>query len=143
MITGIGIDLVKIERFASWIDFPDEKLRKVFNEGELLELQAYRDENGAKAEAQFVASRYAAKEAFYKALSATLVHLNHTAHTMTFLQVCKHVSIIKGRLDVPTCVVDWHHYENFIYAKLPLMHVHLSLSHEVDYATASVMIEKV
>lgn len=141
-VTGIGIDIAQINRFEQWLEHDDQQLKKLFNDGELLELRAAADEEGLHAAHRFIASRFAAKEAFYKAFSATLVELNHVAHPFSFFQACKHVSIVKGRLGVPACVVDWHHFENLIHAQLPHLHAMLSISHEKEYAVAQVVIQK-
>ena len=63
MIAGIGIDIVSISRFERLIErYGDRFLEKVFTGAE-------RDEGDRKASrASFFAVRFAAREAFYKAL---------------------------------------------------------------------------
>lgn len=68
MIFGIGCDIAKVSRFEKWVRNP-EMLRRFFNECELLKIA---DESEAEKKMQFLcehyASRFAAKEAFSKAL---------------------------------------------------------------------------
>ena len=63
MIAGVGIDIVSISRIERLIDrYGDRFLGKVFTERE-------RDEGSRRAvQAPFFAARFAAREAFYKAL---------------------------------------------------------------------------
>lgn len=66
MILGIGIDLVDIDRIRRLLDAQGERaLAKLFTPGEVAYAQA-------RAEpARHLASRFAAKEAAYKALAGT------------------------------------------------------------------------
>ena len=61
MIAGIGTDIAEVKRFEKWVQNP-EMLERFFNEKEM---------SSAKSEAarcQHYAVRFAAKEAFSKAL---------------------------------------------------------------------------
>lgn len=63
MIIGIGIDLVEVSRIRELVERRgDPALRKLFTEGELARCRA----GGRPAES--FAARFAAKEAFFKAL---------------------------------------------------------------------------
>ena len=66
MIVGIGVDIVKVARFQKWIDNP-KLTSRFFHEKELTVLN--RPKNSAL---QSLAVRFAAKEAFGKALGSGL-----------------------------------------------------------------------
>ena len=63
MIKGVGIDAVEIERFAEWKNKTHDQLLKVFSEPEI----EYCLSNETLSAERF-AVRFAAREAFYKAL---------------------------------------------------------------------------
>ena len=63
MIVGLGIDSVSISRIAGLIDrYGHRFLEKIFTEDEIAEGLGRRDS------AQYFAARFAAREAFFKAL---------------------------------------------------------------------------
>ena len=63
MIVGVGIDAVSIDRFARLIDMYGRRfLEKIFTEDEIAEGLGRGDS------AQYFAARFAAREAFFKAL---------------------------------------------------------------------------
>ena len=64
MILGIGIDSVEIKRFEPWTSYSKNRLARIFSEHEI----TYSLSNPKKA-AERLAARFAAKEAFFKALS--------------------------------------------------------------------------
>jgi len=135
MIQGIGIDCVEVVRFKEWSTYQSEKLLKVFSKAELVELTR----DGGIPE-QFFASRFAAKEAFYKALSAALVFTGLTHKEFSFQFARSHVEIVKETWGVPVLKVDWSAFEATLGRKLPSFKTHVSLSHERSVATAMVVI---
>ena len=137
MILGIGIDLVSIERFRRWTTYSPAQLARVFSDTELRDCT---DAAGVLDPAK-LATRFAAKEAFFKALSAALVSLNKTDKTFSLLWLCRHVQVTLGTWGVPMLVVDWAAIEQQIGSPLPKIAVHLSLSHEKEYAQAVVFID--
>ncbi len=148
IILGTGIDIVQNGRLESWVE-SEQHLAKVFT---TQELELYHDEFSVtqpldqtlerQKKAAYVAARYAAKEAFYKALSAVLLELRMTRYTFSFLFCCQGIEVIKHEWGVPRMVVDWAFFEAKIDRKLPDLQVHTSLSHERDYAVASVVISQ-
>ena len=135
MILGIGTDIVKVSRFNSWKNLDRDKLLHIFSKSEL-DL-CYKNE---KLDFQSLASRFAAKEAFYKALSASLVKLNLNKKTFLFLFSCKNIEVLKYEWGVPILKVDWPAFEKKIGVKIPEFNINISISHEKDYAIAFVII---
>jgi phosphopantetheine--protein transferase-like protein len=137
MILGIGADIVQTQRFNSWLEYSKEHLLRVFSQSELDHIFSGTQELAV----QRMASHFAAKEAFYKALSATLIKLKKIEKTVEFLSTCMAVSIASGQWEVPTVIVDWCFFEEKLATKLPALDINLSISHEKDYAVAYVIIQ--
>lgn len=70
MIFGVGLDLAKCSRFEKWIQSPG-MLERFFNPKELWSARAGASGNPS-AQSQHYAARFAAKEAFSKALGSGL-----------------------------------------------------------------------
>lgn len=137
MILGIGTDIVKVNRFNSWLTLGKDKFLHVFSKTELE--QCYKNE---KLNLQSLASRFAAKEAFYKALSASLIKLNLNQKEFLFLFCCRNVEVSKSTWGVPLFNVNWAAFEKKIDSKIPKLNIDLSISHEKDFALAFVVISK-
>jgi phosphopantetheine--protein transferase-like protein len=138
MILGIGTDIAQIDRFADWEKKPEKHLLKIFSEQELVDCK-----NRTGYCLEKLASRFATKEAFFKALSATLIRLNLTNNEFSFLFSCEHISIVKGRWGVPQLEVSWPAFEKKVGQKFSdYLDVHLSLSHEKSHTLAFVVISK-
>lgn len=147
MILGVGTDIVQVDRFNSWKKYSKDQLARVFSEQELkfgILRDAAAQPSGrtgiVEYNLEFLASRFAAKEAFYKALSQTLVNLKLTKNTFPFLFVCKYVEVIKPVWGVPELKVDWKVFEEKIGNKLPKLSTLISLSHEKSHVVAFVVI---
>ena len=137
MILGIGVDLVEVARFRSWAHAPQQRLRRVFSAQELNDCRlADQTYDPTK-----LASRFAAKEAVFKALSATLINLKKTQQTFSLLTLCRLVDVTAPVWGVPVLIVDWKALEAIIHQPIPSLTVHLSLSHEQACAVAYVVIE--
>ena len=138
MIVGIGTDIIAVKRFAPWETYTLERLQKIYSEQELA---ACKKKN--VFDVQKLATRFAAKEAFFKALSATLVTLGFTQQQFSFMFTCTYVEVLAGEWGVPVLHVDWQAFERKCGVCLPLLQVSVSLSHEREYAGAFVIIEKI
>jgi len=115
MILGIGIDMIEVERVQKAIERNARFVEKVFTPGEL----AYSE--GKKNKFQHLAARFAAKEAFIKAMGRGV--------PWTSVEV---VNLPSGK---PTLVVrDAEKFE--------LTQTHVSLTHLATYAVAVVVLEK-
>ncbi len=124
MIYGIGTDIVKVDRFNKWIE--NEKLcDRFFNEKEL----SLNKDSVVKCE--HYASRFAAKEAFSKALGTGLKGFN-----------LKEVFVTKDENGKPLLNFAGD-AKKLLQEKCGNCNVHLSLSHEKEFAVAFVVIEQI
>lgn len=117
MITGIGIDIVELERIQQIIErqkrFPDRILTSV--EKEKFKIL------GDKRKAEYLAGRFAAKEAFSKAFGTGI------GKELSFL-------------DIEICTDE----KGKPFIQKPFKEgVHLSISHSTNYAVAQVILEKI
>ncbi len=123
MIAGIGTDITEVKRFEKWVKNP-EMLERFFNEKEISLAKS------DSAKCQHYAVRFAAKEAFSKALGTGITGFN-----------LKEVYITNNSEGAPLLNIEG--------AALSLMKERIgeckafvSLSHEKDYAVAFVVLEK-
>jgi holo-[acyl-carrier protein] synthase len=123
MIVGIGIDLVSISRIAEKIK-SQAFTEKIFSQGEIVYCNA-----SAKKE-QHYAARFAAKEAFLKAIGKGL-------QASFYL---KDIELAKEESEKPIISLNGEFEQMRI--KEGWQSVHVSLSHEGDNAIAIVIIEK-
>ena len=139
MISSIGVDIVRVDRFEAWINYSEERLLKVFN---MHEIEDFMHEGDFQYKKQFLAGRFAAKEAFYKALCSLLSKLNFDLETFTFDKVRKHVFVIKNSYEIPELSVDWLSIDEVLGASVPKVDLSISISHEKDFAISTVLIIK-
>lgn len=123
MIAGIGTDIAEVKRFEKWVENP-QMLERFFNEKEMSLAKSL------SAKCQHYAVRFAAKEAFSKALGTGITGFN-----------LKEVYITNNSQGAPLLNIEG--------AALALMEerlgkckVFVSLSHEKEYALAFVVLEK-
>lgn len=122
MILGIGTDITEVKRFKKWLDNP-QMIERFFNQNEL-------QQNGCESsKCQHYAARFAAKEAFSKALGTGLCGFE-----------LKDVYIQKNDEGKPFLKVQ-NSAEKILKEKFGECRIHVSLSHEKEYATAFVIIE--
>jgi holo-[acyl-carrier protein] synthase len=121
-LLGIGVDVVRVARFEKWLEKP--ALLERFFHTEELETALSR---GAGT-TQSLAARFAAKEAFGKALGTGLAGLS-----------LKDVYVKNNKRGKPELALLGAAKSAF--EALGAQRAHLSLSHEKDYAVAVVAIE--
>ncbi len=129
MILGIGIDLVSIERIQHLKNqFEKKFLHKVFTENEI----AQSEEKSSSA--IFLAKRFAAKEAFAKALGLGI------GRGINFCDI----EVENDELGKPKIKI-LNDKEGFIktHFSCDKFAIHLSLSDEKSFANAIVLIEKI
>lgn len=93
---GLGIDAVEIERFKAWTTFSHAKLSRVFTREELGYCFAVPTKT-----AERLAVRFAAKEAFYKAVFPLL------EHPLPLLYIFKHCEVVKEQHGMPVFQANW------------------------------------
>ena len=125
MIVSIGIDIVEVYRIRSTIARTPRFAVRVFTENE----RAYCDSKGVAA-AQSYAGRFAAKEAFLKALK-TGWRGKITWHA---------VEIVSAEQGVPSIEVSGEGKR--LLENLGVSNIHVSISHTSDHAVAQVIFEK-
>ena len=124
MITGIGVDIVKVGRFKKWIEDPGLAAR-FFHPDELSVLK-----KDAASACQSLAVRFAAKEAFGKALGTGLKGL-----------ILKDICVKQNPFGKPTLTLFGTARKRF--ENSGAKNIHISLSHEDEYAVACVVLEGV
>jgi holo-[acyl-carrier protein] synthase len=125
MISGIGTDIVAIERFQRFVDEDNTALlQRIFSEQERAFCSA------RKNSAASYAARFAAKEAFLKALGTGLRD-GVSWHDM---------EVAHDRLGKPELILSGRAMEMFL--EQGLSRAFLSLSHDSGTAVAMVVLEK-
>jgi holo-[acyl-carrier protein] synthase len=125
VIYGIGVDIVEVARFRRSLERFGERLaRRILTEGE------YEDYLSSRRPANFLALRFAAKEALSKALGTgfrdgvgpTRIAVSHNR---------------KGKPSLECSGAVAEHFERH-----GIVASHVSLSDEADYAIAYVVLER-
>jgi len=134
-MTYPGIDLVYIPRFKSWATYTDAQLLTLFSEAEV---SSYHQKT-EKAE-QFLASRFAVKEAFYKAISGLCAE-NPKITPFSLRAIARFVEIRPHpRWQTPELKFDAAGFTATVGTNLPPFKASITLSHENEYALAYVFI---
>lgn len=124
MIVGLGVDLARASRFAKLLAQGKRGvIDRVFTPDE----QTY--SLGMKDPAPHLAARFAAKEAFVKALGLGL------RGGMRWQEI----EVVRNELGAPSLRLSGQAEK--IAAERQVAKIHLSYSHEGDYATATVILE--
>lgn len=124
MILGTGVDIVAISRFQRFIDDGKNALiERIFTPGE----QAYCAARGNRA--QHYALRFAAKEAFVKALGTGL------RNGMAWRQI----EVVNDEWGKPSLLL--HGEAERLCRQTGASRIFLALSHDADSAVASVILE--
>lgn len=123
MIYGIGTDITEIRRIEKAITRNKNFINKLFtkNEMDLWEKKNFKLE--------FIAGRFAAKEAISKALGTGIRDFNF-----------KDIEIINDELGKPQVILK-PKAENIIRKISKSYKIHLSISHEKEYAIAYALLE--
>lgn len=116
MIIGIGVDIIEVERIRKLAEKSPRFLKRVYTPEEIHYCE------GKKNKFQHLAARFAAKEAFFKALGKKI---NWTD-----------IGIINLPSGKPRLYIASEE-------SLPFDETHVSISHLQDYAVACVVLEKI
>jgi holo-[acyl-carrier protein] synthase len=122
MIAGIGVDMIEVKRMERWLD-NSALLERYFNSQEITLAFSRK-----KSAAQTLAARFAAKEAFGKALGTGLARIE-----------LKDIIVINndnGKPDIQLTGTAKNEFE-----KSGANKVHLSLTHEKENAIAMIVLE--
>ncbi|MGB7070558.1 MAG: holo-ACP synthase [Pyrinomonadaceae bacterium] len=125
MIVSIGVDIIEVYRIRETIKRTPRFVERVFTLAE----RAYCDEKGAAA-AQSYAARFAAKEAFLKALK-TGWSGKITWHD---------IEVQSDENRVPSLLISGEAAS--LMRSLGADRIHLSISHTTEHAVAQVVLEK-
>ena len=124
MIYGVGTDVVEIGRIEKTLErFGERFARRILCENELIRF------SGHRLPAAFLAKRFAAKEAFGKALG-TGIHAPANWH-----------GVWVRNLPSGKPVLDFSEELKSLLAKRKILHSHVSLSDERGVAFATVILE--
>ena len=124
MIFGIGTDIVEYARIkALWARYGERFAERLLSESELPELGAYADP------ARFLAKRFAAKEAFAKAVGSGM------RHPVTL----QRIGVTHDGLGKP--VLQFDETLRTYLAQLGINGHHVSISDERDFIVAFVVLE--
>ncbi|KAF2955323.1 holo-ACP synthase [Marinitoga sp. 38H-ov] len=115
MIKGIGVDIIEIERIEFGIE------RKILSEKEIVLLEKFSSEKRKK---EFIAGRFSLKESIIKAFG-------------TFIPY-KKISILNDENGRP--YLDDSSL-NYLKEKFFNFNIHISISHEKNYAVSIVVLE--
>lgn len=122
-IVGTGVDLARIERFRKFL-LPEHKvLQRIFSDDERRYALQMKDP------APYLAARFAAKEAFLKALGTGL------RDGLSWQQMV----VVRDALGCPSLRLSGRAAEMLIARGAKT--AHLSYSHDGDYAVATVILE--
>jgi len=125
MIVSIGIDIVEVYRIAETLARTPRFGERVFTDRE----REYCDAKGAAA-AQSYAGRYAAKEAFLKALKTGW------RGKITW----RDIEIVSDDQGAPSLNISGE--ASVLFTKTGAVRAHLSISHTSEHAVAQVVFEK-
>ena len=125
MIFGIGTDIIEVERMRKHLEGNDALKKKLFTEAE----QSY-SESGKVTVWQRYAARFAAKEAFFKALGTGY------RYGMAFHEI----EVKNDELGKP--FIEPHGKVKAYLEKQKVQMIHLTISHVKEMASAIVLLEK-
>jgi holo-[acyl-carrier protein] synthase len=125
MVFGIGCDIAKISRFEKWAE-NERMIERFFHENERISENA-----SVSRKSEFYAGRFAAKEAFFKALGTGIFGFS-----------LKDVWIEKNQDGKPEMNVSGA-AKKVLEEKCGRNSVFVSISHEKEFAVSFVLIEKI
>ncbi len=125
MIFGIGTDIIEVKRMEKHLEKNDALSKKLYTEAE----QKYCNK-GKLTRYECLAARFAAKEAFFKALGTGY------RYGMAFHEI----EVLNDELGKPT--IKPHGKVKEYLEEQKVKHMHLSISHVKEMAVAFVVLEK-
>lgn len=125
MIFGIGTDIIEVKRIKKRLENNDALRQKLYTKAE----QSY-CESGNVVKYQSYAARFAAKEAFFKALGTGY------RYGMAFHEI----EVLNDELGKP-CITPHGKVKEYL-EKNKVRHIYLTISHVKKMANAFVILEK-
>jgi phosphopantetheine--protein transferase-like protein len=123
MIHGMGTDITSVERIRDLYErYGNRFVERIFRPAEIKSAESKHDP------AAFFASRWAAREAFLKALVMDV-------HKIPY----RDIEVVRSPLGPVSIGLHGRAQESFLLTRAQT--IHLSISHEKDYAVATVIIE--
>jgi len=124
MIFGVGVDVVQISRIGSLLNrWGDRFLQRVFTNQEIRHCLRRKDPS------PHLAVRFAAKEAFLKALG-----IGYSQGVRW-----KDIEVSRNASGIPN--VQLHNYTRTVCQSHGISRIHLSMSHDGDYGLVQVILE--
>lgn len=118
MIKGIGIDLIELDRIQKGLEKNARLVTRILTRNEL---HVFHQLKSVRRKIEFLAGRFAAKEAFAKATGQGIGKLSF-----------QDIEVLRNEKGAPTMEVKG--FENY--------YIHISITHSEHYAAAQVVIEK-
>lgn len=122
MIAGVGVDIVEIRRIETAMNRTDRFLERIFNNSELEYLKR------RNLRPEYIAGRFAAKEAVSKALGTGFRKFNFKDIIIENTDIGKPIVTLQGNADL-------------IAKNMGEYNLHLSISHGEDSAIAYALLE--
>lgn len=116
MIKGIGIDLIELERIERLMMQKERFVKRILSEKEQVEFNLI---TNWRRKVEYLAGRFAAKEAFSKAIGTGIGELRFTD-----------IIVLKNSVGAPKLIVPGYEKEKLF----------VSISHSKQYAVAQVII---
>ncbi|WP_188456847.1 holo-ACP synthase [Virgibacillus oceani] len=117
MIKGIGIDLIELNRIQEKIEHNERFIKRILTDKEQ---ELYSSLTGVMRKVEYLAGRFAAKEAFAKAAGTGIGKLSF-----------QHIEILPNEQGAPRIIVQGFNDDN----------IFISITHSKEYAMAQVVIE--
>lgn len=137
--------MVYIPRFKKWLSYTPNQLSTMFASAEIAQLEMLKlnttHPHPEKRAMQFLASRFAVKEAVYKAISGLCADSLPAVKPFTFRSIARFISIAPDhRWGSPHIQLDSVRFKEATQVALPALKTSVSLSHDNDYAIAQVVV---
>lgn len=118
MITGIGLDLIELDRISESVKKNPRFIQRILTENEL---EIYNQLKSDRRKVEFLSGRFAAKEAFSKAVGVGIGKLSF-----------QHIEILSNRNGAPVLTAKGFELER----------IFVSITHSKQFAAAQVVIEE-
>lgn len=119
MIKGIGIDLIELDRIKQSMEKDERLANRILTDKEKL---VFNEKQSINRKTEYLAGRFAAKEAFSKAVGSGIGKLSF-----------QHIEVLADEKGAPFLIAKG--YESY--------RVFISITHTKQYAAAQVVIEEV